>query len=73
MELDNKQRLKMESDIKSDNILNKLSMESDNNLKGPNLINNQNKARLFNLKSYQKRLRKKGGCLKGKFLKAYRP
>jgi len=30
----------MESDIKSDNILNKLSMESDNNLKGPNLINN---------------------------------
>jgi len=56
-----------------DNMLNKLSVESDNDLKGPNLINNRNEARLFNLEGYWKRLREKGGCLKGKFLKAYRP
>jgi len=47
-------------------------VELDNDLKGPDLIDNRNKARLFNLEGYWKRLHKKGGCLKGKFLKAYR-
>ena len=73
MESDDEWRPKIESNTELDDILNKLNVELDNDLKGPDLIDNQNKARLFNLKGYRKRLRKKGGCLKGKFLKACKP
>jgi len=73
IELDNKWKPEIKSNIESDNMLNKLSVESDNDPKGPDPINNRNEARSFNLEGYRKRLRKKGGCLKGKFLKAYRP
>jgi len=73
MELDDEWRPKMESDTESDNMLNELSMESDNDLKGPDPIDNWNKARLFDLEGYRKRLCEKGGCLKGEFLKACKP
>jgi len=73
MESDDKWRPKMESDTESDDILNELSVELDNDPKGPDPINNRNEARSFNLEGYRKRLREKGGRLKGKFLKARRP
>jgi len=35
-----------------DDMLNKLGMESDNDPKGPNPIDNRNEARSFDLKGY---------------------